>query len=813
MQEFINAIIRFPKTIAALLLIVTLGAAYYGQMHFAMNADLSHLVKQEGAWRDNLNALDDAFPQSANVLVVVSGAEQQQTRKVATELANAFEKQALFGSVFAPVTYTWFDKYALGFLSEPEFAALADNAALLVPGLVTASKASSLNRYLGALDSKLSANELDAEQVKTLLTPLVSSLNGQNVTLDKLIQRNPSQPKGYVIALSANEDFSQTTPNKIIIETVRSVIDASDIPQHINVNITGQAALDYDEIQDASQSVAVAGAVSLFSLVCILAVGIRSLRIILASYIAVMVGLIWTFAAGLLLIGSFNTISIVFMVIFIGLGVDFAVHLSLHIYEQRLRGYDNQKSLVQALSHCISPLGLCALSSAIGFLSFYPTAYTGLGELGVISASGMALGLIATFIVIPLFFQLFGYPKVKLQNAKRSKFALALGDMLARYEMRIIVLTVFAALVTGVVATKFRFDFSTLVLKNPDSESVQTLQWLQDNQLGSSYQLYMLAKDEQQAQQWQQQFNQMPEVSTAVTAHNFIPSQYQARVQTLHKLMSMPQSNASSMPLEDFVTKYGSYLKVLGLNAMDEVNHQAVLERLTYSLPLLEQASRVVPPTMSQLPRSIYNRYISKSGEWLVSVSPSGDMRNVVELDAFIEAVQSVVPKATGRAVAEQQVGRIIVKAFYTAIALSIAGISVILLFTVRYKLDILFIFIPLLLTTTTTLSITHWFGQSLNMANIIVVPLIFGLGVDNGIHIVKRYRHEQTMTRFFSSSTPKATLISCFTTIATFGALMLTDHQGMYSIGLLLTIALTAVLCFSLLILPAFLHRFEPSR
>ncbi|GAM56705.1 hypothetical protein JCM19231_3124 [Vibrio ishigakensis] len=445
MQAFTNIIIRFPKLLALLLILVTAGAAYYGKTHFAMNADLSDLVKQQGEWRDNLDAVEKEFPESGNVVVVISGEDSLANAKVTEELAHAFEKQSLFSEVFAPSTYDWFEKYGLGFLSKSEFEDLKQSLSLVLPDLMVSAQYQSIEPYLGGLDEKLSSNELSAEEATTLLQPLVEALNQQNVDWQEVLFSNVEKPKGYVINLNAHPDFNATEPNKLIMQTVHDTIEQADVANGVQVRVTGQTALDYDEIQDANESVALAGTVSLVSLIAILAIGIRSLRIILASYLAVIVGLVWTFATGLLLVGAFNTISIVFMVIFIGLGVDFAVHLSLHIYEQRLKGYDNDESLKLSILHCISPLGLCALSSAIGFLSFYPTAYTGLGELGIISAAGMVLGLLATFLIIPIFFQFFGYPKVKVANAKRSKLALDLSEFIARRHSRIIVLTLFGA--------------------------------------------------------------------------------------------------------------------------------------------------------------------------------------------------------------------------------------------------------------------------------------------------------------------------------------------------------------------------------
>ena len=93
-----------------------------------------------------------------------------------------------------------------------------------------------------------------------------------------------------------------------------------------------------------------------------------------------------------------------------------------------------------------------------------------------------------------------------------------------------------------------------------------------------------------------------------------------------------------------------------------------------------------------------------------------------------------------------------------------------------------------------------------LNMANILVLPLIFGLGVDNGIHVVERYLRSNNVEQLMGSSTPRAVLLSTLTTIGTFAALSLSPHQGTASIGYLLTIAMGFLLIFTLLLLPVLL-------
>ena len=127
--------------------------------------------------------------------------------------------------------------------------------------------------------------------------------------------------------------------------------------------------------------------------------------------------------------------------------------------------------------------------------------------------------------------------------------------------------------------------------------------------------------------------------------------------------------------------------------------------------------------------------------------------------------------------------------------------------------MDSILVFIPLAMTAMLTLSVSVLIDLPLNMANVVVIPLIFGLGVDNGIHIVKRFHQSKNVEALVHSSTPKAVFLSNLTTLGTFCALSFSSHQGIYSIGILLTIALTSLIFLTLVSLPALLATFSSSR
>lgn len=795
MNRLFSLIHRFPKLVLSFVVIITGIAIWYGQQHFKMNADLSSLVEQNGAWVDDLDYLNDTFPDSGNVTVLVTSTDGSDLKSHVTAIEEQLSSQSIFSEIFAPQLLGWFEDYPLGFVTQDEFERIEAFTRDAIKPAAIAAQAGSLEFYFAELSK--------SEQPD--LVPLLDAIAKPSVDWGQLAQKNLTKPTAYAITLVAQADVSATEPNRAIIEAIHKSIKAANLPSDVDVKITGQAALDFDEIADANNSIAIAGSASLVGLVLILAIGIRSLRVILACYLTVLVGLAWTFAAGLAVIGHYNTISIVFMVMFIGLAVDFSIHLCLHIQELRLKGEDDSRAMRDAIAHSIRPLSLCALSSALGFLSFYPTAYTGLGELGVVSALGMVLGLAATFIVIPLFFTLFGYPKVRHQR-DTHRFAW-FGAQLMRFKGVVFGLAIVLTIVMGYGATQFKFDFSTLVLKNPQSESVLALNQLQQEGLGSSYQLFAIAKNQQQAEQWQARLIKQPSVASVRVVSDFMPKDLEKRTQQLQAML-LDSDVPSPMSYSDFVDTAKTKHWLGSERLPDVIDSAAVAGSLFRDLSgSLGSLTQFEPVTLESLPTTLSERYISQQGEWLVVISPQDDMTNVDALEQFIAESKQIAPNATGRAVAEKEVGTIIVSAFQAAIMMSVFGIALILIWSVEKKRDVLLIFIPLTLASLSTLGLMHWLGLSMNMANIIVIPLIFGLGVDNGIHIVKRFRAVRTLKAFFETSTPKASLVSCLTTLATFGALIVAEHQGMHSIGLVLTIALSCILVFSLTLLPLLLE------
>lgn len=798
--------------------LMTYISVIYSQNNFSVDSDLNNLVQQQAPWKDNLNKTVAEFSESDNGLViVVSGKNSIQVQSITAQLQQDFAKNPLFTDLFSAATLPWFKQQALWFMPDEEYQLFNQNLNHLLPRLkaamVSAPELSAMQLLTQLEQSLDNEDRLSAKLLLKMLNQLATT--DEDIDWYTLLMSETSGQSYQIITLNAKPQNDQKEPNKLIMESAQKIIaNYADVTE-VKIRITGQTALDFDEINDANSSVKLAGIMSLIGLIVVLGFGIRSLRIILASYAAVLIGLTWTLALGLFLVGSYNTISIVFLVMFIGLGVDFAIHFCLRIREEQALQPNNRASLLAAMRGTISPLSLCALTSAIGFLGFYPTAYTGLAELGIISSAGMLMGLLATFTVIPCFFFLFGYPTIKAQQGLQ-----AVNDnnfWLPKHYKLVVCLALLTLLISGFGASEMDFDFSTLVLKSEKSESVQTLNEIQKQGLTSSYQMMMLATSVEQAQDWQSQLSALPVVSNVISINSFLPQNREQRMSDLTQTVNLPA--APILPLGTFSSLENKLVDLsspeakTSLSWLKSSEQGSVIEQITQRalLPLQQMQKNLghllqaPTPSIDDIPLTLAKRYQNEN-YLLVVAYPSGDMRDVTQLGEFIKLVQEVAPDATGRPVAEQQVGKIIINAFLQATSYSLLLIALILLFALQHKRDVILVFVPLLLTTLSTMAVAYWSGQALNMANIIVIPLIFGLGVDNGIHIVERFRSSGSARAFYQSSTPKAAILSSLTTMATFSSLLLADHRGMYSIGFLLTIAIGFLLFYSLTVLPALL-------
>ncbi|MFP6835000.1 MAG: MMPL family transporter, partial [Pseudomonadales bacterium] len=446
-------------------------------------------------------------------------------------------------------------------------------------------------------------------------------------------------------------------------------------------------------------------------------------------------------------------------------------------------------------------------------------------DLGVISAGGMVIAAFLTFTLLPAYYAVAG-------NIRPHVVSLPTGDRLVAYLIRrrglvLGVLGVFVGL-AGLTATRAHFDYSVLALKNPAAESMQMLRILQADDIATDYALTIMSRAEIDTET----LEALDTVDSVVSPSDYVPDHQDDKLFVLEDLQVLlwsalePVRSSEPPSADDLAAALGELVEVLEAPATAEFDRLArvlgelqprppqtlliwqtgVISNLLEELDWLREALYVDSIEFEDLPASVRQRLVNDRGEFLTVVTPARNVARVEALSEFVESVRGVEPVATGRSVIEWGVGDIVMNSYQRALAFATIAILAVLFLTFRNLRDGLLILVPLVLAALFTIAAGVLMNMPLNMANILVLPLIFGLGVDNGIHVVDRYHRGGDVGQLMHSSTPRAVMLSTLTTIGTFAALMLSPHQGTASIGVLLSTAVALLLVFTVFVLPVLL-------
>ncbi len=473
------------------------------------------------------------------------------------------------------------------------------------------------------------------------------------------------------------------------------------------------------------------------------------------------------------------------------------------------------------------------------FLAFLPTAYRGFAELGIISAGGIFIAPALTLTVIPAV--LLRWPPEPQDPARKMlitpplrKLRVAIDGLPSH-----LVVGCFALVSLGAVwlAKDVRFDYSVLAMRDAQAPAMRALLELQENQQTTDYSVHVLVADANAARDLKDQLLALATVGAVATPADFVPDEQTAKAALLRAQREvLPDVQPSPVPDSgvDDTAMAIQYLAIVADELSGEPQRQA-MEVLAAAQEMAEIAGRrqafeqqlalqmpaalsefgallaAQPFTLADVPESFRSRLVTADGQHLLSVNPASQLNDRKATDAFIAEVSSAAPNAAGRSVVEWGIGGVVVQSFQQATATAFASIFLLLLVYFRDWKYPLLVLTPIAVTVVLTFAICVSLGISLNMANILMVPLILGLGMDTGIHIVHRHRQMRMGVEAMDPAIRRAVMISGLTTVGTFCSLSLSPHQGAASIGLLLTVAIGLLLMISLALMPILLRRFVP--
>lgn len=835
--------------LAALSLLVVTG-------RFAMTTDTAALISPDVDWRKQERAMETAFPQLRDVmLVVIDGATPELAEDGAARLATRLaEDKAHFRLVRRPDGGDFFGREGLLFGSEKEVRDATSALVEAQPMLGPLAADPSLRGVAGALSTmadgvttgQVTLERLDkpmralADAAERVLTGKPTHFSWQTLFAGEGNALAP--PTRRLILAQPILDHGALMPGEAASDAVHSAAAALglDAAHGVRVQLTGEVPLADEEFATLQENIGLVGLVMLGAMLLTLWFATRSVRLVTAILATIVLGLIVTMALGLLAVGRFNLISVAFIPLFVGLGVDFGIQICVRYNAERVDGAEPVAALRQAAEALGAPLTLAAGAIFLGFAAFLPTEYVGIAELGVIAGLGMIVALALSVTLLPALILLLrpGKPRREVGFS-----ALAPADRFLERKRGLVLWSFVVALVVSIALLPWvSFDFNPLHLRDPDAPAMRALADLTRDPDRTPNTIDVLAADQAQATALATKLSALPEVARVVSLDSFVPEAQPAKLAliqdasllldvTLNPLDTLPPPTDAELiaALSQAAAKLRSVAGA-GEGARSARRLSAAFDRLAAGSPagrarmnavvaqplavMLDQmrmALQAAPVTRADLPPDLMRDWVAPNGQVRLQVFPSGDANDNRVIRSFRAAVAQVTPAISGLPVATQAAARTVAGAFVQAGILAFALVSLLLFAVLRDAREVAFTLAPVVLSIFLTLGSCVLIGQPVNFANIIAFPLLFGVGVAFHIYFVMAWR--SGATGLLQSSLARAVLFSALATGTAFGSLWLSQHPGTASMGKILMISLAWTLICALIFEPALLGPPNPAR
>jgi len=623
------------------------------------------------------------------------------------------------------------------------------------------------------------------------------------------------------------------------------------------VVFTGQAALVVEEMDSVARDTWRTAGVAVLGVTLLTLLVFRWRSHAVVVLVALAAGVIWAFGAVRIEYGYLNLITSSFISTLIGVGVAYGIH---PVSEYELAGahtVDPLEAVREAYRRTGPAVTVAGVTTSAAFFSILLMRFRGFAELGLVAGIGVLLCLAASLISLPALLVVYGRWRRRRDRAPRSGSKAALVDRLlveplagrvCRAPWVVLLVTLLITVAAGWAAIGWLgFDTNILELLPEDAESVRYQRLMaMESDLSPMFNI-VAAEDLETLRELERRARDEPTITRFESVLRLLPRDPTASRAAIERLrapieaLQLPREAApfsrerlieSLDRLEDALAQatdaaFGGGLADLAATLEDTravaddcrravreapeprdaewaAGERRLLARAHEILNWLREAVRAEPPALETLPTTIRERLLTRSGKPLAFLFPDGDVFQPRELADYVQASRRVSESATGFPLVFQKMAGRIIGGFRRAVIAGGLLVLVILFIDFRNLRDATLAMIPLIIGMVWMIGAMRLFDISFNFANLVAVPLIIGVGIDNGVHVVQRVRLEgREGMHVVLRHTGRAILIASLTTMVGFGSLALASHRGMSSLGLVLLLGVGSCLITSTLVLP----------
>lgn len=641
----------------------------------------------------------------------------------------------------------------------------------------------------------------DQETLREILERLRHPLKEGAGKSSEVQWQTPSIPHGGFLASQTGEIYflfvkpTQTQNDfkfiKRFVNRVEEILTALRLEMPgMEFSLTGVPPIIYEEMVTTTRDVTRASVISFIGITLLFMFAFHAFRKPLMVAAVMFMGISWTFLFATVTIGSLNLMSIVFASMILGSGNDFGVHILMRYREERLKGRTSKEAIETVISQTGQGILSGAVATAAVFFTLLFSNFKGFAEFGLISGAGVLICCAAMLLVVPAFLAAWekaghgpAFYTKKLAKVQKQMQMPHVAKIL-RWPKTVVAasLAVTAYLILWFPEVGFNGSLLDIQAKNSRSFANE-MKMMKDSPLSPRFAV-VYASDLPEAKEKENKLRRLPAVG---------------KVESVLSLM--PESAPQKATLIGDIRAAAEKIKIPPKWLREDA------QELQQKLNQLKLMAAEPPVAVQDLPESLRDRFVGKDGTLLLYVFPKKNIWADVSLNSFTEQIERVDPLATGTPFLIREVTALMERGYLTAGGLALLMVVLIIWLDFRRLVPTLLALVPLLMGVSWMVGLLGLLGLQFNPANLIALPLIFGISIDNGVHLVHRF-FEQGAHRIeeVMKGTLKGVYLNSITTIVCFGALMLADHRGIASLGYVLVIGVTTCLVTAITFLPALL-------
>ena len=637
------------------------------------------------------------------------------------------------------------------------------------------------------------------------------------------------------------------------IETIREAV-AKLRPAFPNVQagVTGVPALSNDEMTAAFHDSSIADVLAFALTLLVMALAFVRVGKPLLMLGVLAVTLAWSMGVITLTVGHLTLFSVMFISIVVGIGIDYGIYYLFRYEEEIFLG----RSLREALEHTAARTGpgmlAGALTAAGTFFVLMLTDFRGIQELGFIAGIAILIAWVGMITLFPAILVLVDRRHADRPRGQRprahqlERIRVPLLDRVVGYPRTVLIgagiLTAFSLW----AVTRVGFDYNVLNLQAKGTESVAWERRILSSTGHSGFNALSSASSLDELRARQAAFEKLPSVSETDSVLRVIPDDQPEKIELIKSFAPLVApirvGRSSTVDLDrlkqalaDIKRRFDVVAVEAGAKLPAEIrvvrdktievqrlltrsNRDSAEAALNYlqaqlyrdfvnKFYTLQRNLNPTSVTIKDVPEELRRKFIGENGRFLIQVHPKVDIWEKAGAAEFVRDLRTVDPDITGPPIITYEATLLMERAYLTGSVYAFVLVGGLSILMIRRMRESMLGLVPMVLGVLWTVGLMHVFGIKFNLANIWGLPLIIGTAAEFGLNVILSHLEGRPHGGpLVARSAVLGVALNGITTMVGFGSLMIASHQGIFSLGLLLTLGSACGLVAALIVLPVVL-------